>query len=257
MPILAFHSIENRLSFGINNIKPLHFKTLCEFIKATDYDICAIGKYLNADNVSRKLCFTFDDGYKSFIEVVFPILNEFSIPASVFIPAGMIGRKNDWEYSSFLSPREHLSARDIRSLADLGVEIGSHGHSHIALTTLSDRFLRMELEKSKRILEDIAGRSIQYISYPFGRFNARVEAMAMGVGYNRGFSLARLTDGQNGFTLRRSAIYAWDTPYSVSIKAGGGALRVVEQFKERVINFYSGGTILLNRLRGKNLPAGN
>jgi peptidoglycan/xylan/chitin deacetylase (PgdA/CDA1 family) len=254
MAILAFHSIENRSSFGINNYKPSLFKELSEHLKTTHYGICTLDEYLNADDVSHKLCFTFDDGYKSFIEVVFPILNEFSIPASVFIPAGMVGRKNSWEYSSFLCPREHLSAHDIRYLADLGVEIGSHGHSHIALTTLSDRFLRMELEKSKRILEDIAGRSVDYISYPFGRVNMRVEAMAMQAGYNRGFSLARLPGGQYRFTLRRSAIYGWDTPYSVSIKAGGESLRAVEQFKEKVINFYSGGTILLNRLRGKNLP---
>lgn len=254
MAILAFHNLDSQFSLGINNYKPYKFRYLCENIKALGYELYGPGDYLARNCATGTICFNFDDGYKSFMEFAQPILMEFSIPAAVFIPSGMIGRKNSWEYSSFIARREHLSASELRRLVDSGIEIGSHGHSHIALTTLSDRFLRMELEKSKRILEDITGHSVDYLSYPFGRVSGRVEAMALEVGYHRGFSLARLPGDNRGFTVRRSAVYAWDSPYSVSLKIGAGPLRGLEHLKERVINFYSGGTILLNRLRGKNLP---
>ncbi len=255
MAILAFHNTDDRFSIGINNYKPNKLKRLCKYLKVEDYKFCALLEILASPNKQSSLSFTFDDGYKSFLENAIPILKEYSIPATVFISSGMIGRKNSWDYSSFLTPREHLSATDIRRLSGEGVEIGSHGHSHLALTTLSDRFLRLELEKSKRILEDITGRPIKYMSYPFGRVNEKVEAAALEVGYERGFSLAQIPSDGNGFSVRRSAVYAWDSPYTVLKKTGGGASAALERFKENIINSYSGGTILLNRLRGKNLPA--
>ena len=255
MAILAFHNIEDRFSIGINNYKPNKLRLLCEYLKGVGYVFGSISDNLASPDKEASLSFTFDDGYKSFIETAYPVLKEYSIPATVFIPSAMIGRKNSWEYSSFLTPREHLSATNIRRLSEEGVEIGSHGHSHIALTTLSDRFLRLELEKSKRILEDLTGQPINYISYPFGRVNKKVETAALEVGYERGFSLARIPSGGSGFSIRRSAVYAWDSPYSVLKKTGGGAGAAMERFKEHIINSYSGGTILLNKLRGRNLPA--
>lgn len=258
MSILAFHSVDDRFSIGINNYKYNKFNRLCEYLKATDYTLYPLSRYLEGgDDFGKKLCLTFDDGYKSFFETALPVMKGPSIPAAVFIPSGFIGRKNSWEYSSFITPREHLSALEIRRLAESGVEIGSHGHSHVALTRLSDRFLRIELEKSKKILEDIIGRPVDFISFPFGRVNLRVEEMAMAVGYRRGLSLVQTPPGIGGFTLRRSAIYAWDTPYSISAKIGEEPLKTMERFKEKVINFYSGGTILLNQIRGKKLPTAN
>jgi len=84
--------------------------------------------------------------------------------------------------------------------------------------------------------------------------NGRVEAAALEAGYQRGFALGMKAMANSGFTLARSAVYAWDGPYSVMKKAGGGPAATLEHVKERVINAYSGGTILLNRLRGRHLP---
>ena len=44
----------------------------------------------------RAICITFDDGYRSFYDLAFPILKEFHLPATVFVTAGNLAADNMW-----------------------------------------------------------------------------------------------------------------------------------------------------------------
>lgn len=59
-------------------------------------------------------------------------------------------------------------------IVELGHEVGSHTCTHQDLTKLSRTRLRYELRESKRFLEDITGKEILGIAYPYGFFNTRV-----------------------------------------------------------------------------------
>lgn len=254
MAILAFHNISKSFSIGVNNYKPNKLKELCDHLKGMNYVFVSLEDYLKNSGDNRLISLTFDDGLKSFLKNAYPILNSMNIPSTLFIPTYYIGKKNSWDYSSWVSPEEHLMADDVKKLSRAGVEIGSHGHSHISLAHLSDRYLKIELEKSKKILEDVTAKPVKYISYPFGRFNGNVEAMAFDAGYHRGLSLAMSPGSNAGFTLPRPAVYCWDTNYSIRAKIGGGVLSGLERIKEKTMNYYAGGTILLSKIMGKNIP---
>ncbi|MCX6829710.1 MAG: polysaccharide deacetylase family protein [candidate division Zixibacteria bacterium] len=253
MAILTFHHITDDLPLGLNQCSARRLKTILKAILDSGFKIIPLAEYVIAEDNSKLVAITFDDGYESFYSVAFPIFQEMNMPAAVFVPYNHISKTNSWDYTGRLRQISHLSAEQIKALSDSGIEIGSHGLSHISLKGLSNRLLRLELEKSKKGLEDITGREIKFISYPFGRFNEKVEKFALEVEYSRGFSLSFLRKSPSGFTLPRHAVYITDTPYSVLNKTGSGVMARLERLKGAIINTYAYGTIFLNRLRPGHL----
>ncbi|MFH2035094.1 MAG: polysaccharide deacetylase family protein [Candidatus Zixiibacteriota bacterium] len=253
MSILTFHSVENKFHPGINNYSPHRFENMLKNLKAEGFCFRSLSDYLNNSHPDN-IAVTFDDGYESFALNVIPVLQELNIPASLFIPFNYMGRKADWDFASKIFNNNHLSREQLIEIASHNIEIGSHGLSHTSLTDLSPRMLEIELRHSKTGLEDIIGRPVKYISYPFGRYNAEIENRCADSGYQNGFSLSYLTRTKYNFTHPRFAVYATDTTYSVIKKIKAGLLQNIEKLKGAVINSYAGGTIILNRLRRQDNP---
>jgi len=251
MPILAFHNNSFGFLAGLNNYAPSRFKKLLQFLIDSEYQIASLKDYIETSDKKNLVVLTFDDGYESFYQNVFPILNEMKIPATIFIPSHFIGKINSWDYTGNLLPAKHLSKTQIEELSRNQITIGSHGLSHRCLTNLTDRLLTIELTKSKEIIENIIGKKISFISYPFGRFDSHVESIAFKAGYRQGLSLSHLAQKRSNFTLARYAIYAFDTFYSISKKLKSGPLNGLEKIKGAIMNSYAAGTIALNRLRRK------
>lgn len=250
MPILAFHNCSPGLFNGFNNYSPNRFANLLKFINEAGFEFVDLHDYIDDGQKANQVVLTFDDGYESFYQYVYPILKSMSVPATVFIPADFIGKTNKWDYTGLVFPSKHLSEEQIIELSNNKVTIASHGLAHRCLTQLSDRLLRIELARSKEILEDIIGRKTSFISYPFGRFNRKVELMAVELGYRYGLSLSLNKREEGGFTLSREAVYAFDTPYSIMNKLKKGGLNRIESLKGSIMNAYAGGTIFFNNLRG-------
>ncbi len=249
MPILAFHNIDNHFHPGINAYSPRRLRDLISTLQDTGNTFIKLSDYVGNDPSPRKISVTFDDGFESFYENAFEILTDLSVSATIFIPAAYIGKPNSWDYTSLFRKSNHLSATRIRNLASKNMEIGSHGHTHTNLRQLSDRLLKIELERSRKTLEDITGKKVRFLSYPFSRFDDRVECFCLEAGYERGFSLSHLKRSRIGFTIPRFPVYSIDTLYSISKKLSGGAMSKIEMIKGAIVNSYSNGTILLNRFR--------
>ena len=250
MAILAFHKTEPGLSLGINNCKPQRFSALLQSLKALDYQFHTLPNFLEKYDTGEIVSLTFDDGFESFYLNAYPIIRKLSIPATLFMPAGYIGKTDLWDYSGIFRKSRHLDLNQLRELSNNGVEIGSHGYFHTSLTGLSNRLLKIELERSRKKLEDIIGRPVRYISYPFGRFDERVEAMAIEAGYERGFALSSFKQSLTGFTKNRFGIYSIDTLFSIRKKISNNNL---ERIKGSIINSFASGTILLNKFRPNNI----
>jgi peptidoglycan/xylan/chitin deacetylase (PgdA/CDA1 family) len=66
------------------------------------------------------------------------------------------------------------------------VKIGSHGKSHIDLTKCDEKILEKELVYSKKYLEDLLGKTVDSISFPYGASNIKVKTAAEAAGYSKG-----------------------------------------------------------------------
>ncbi len=76
-----------------------------------------------------------------------------------------------------------LTKADLKELAEEGVEIGSHSHTHSILTNLTPEEVDHELTLSKSILEDVCDMKIDVLAYPNGMVNPAVAAAASRAGY--------------------------------------------------------------------------
>lgn len=90
-------------------------------------------------------------------------------------------------YVAFNAPLEpEISEEEIRTLDDMGVEIGSHTLSHRLLTEIPQNEVAAELIDSKKRLEDILGHSIEAISFPLGYHNDLILQTWKQAGYRLG-----------------------------------------------------------------------
>ncbi|UCD94103.1 MAG: polysaccharide deacetylase family protein [Candidatus Zixiibacteriota bacterium] len=249
MAILAFHDTDTRFHFGLNNYHPARLKRLLSNLKASGYRPVSLDNYISRPDEKTLVGLSFDDGFESFYRFALPLLAELEMTATVFVPFDFVGRTAGWDYTYFLRAVSHMNREQIIEAANCGFEIGSHGCWHIDLSGAPERLVKIELERSKKGLEDMIGRRVRFLSYPFGRFNGTVECLALETGYDRGFSLSSFKKSRHQFTTARFAVYSTDNTYSVLKKVEGGTLGRLEKLKGAVINSYARGTILFNKLR--------
>jgi peptidoglycan/xylan/chitin deacetylase (PgdA/CDA1 family) len=105
-------------------------------------------------------CLSFDDGDKSWVKVLLPILTELSIPATFFPIASSVDSH---------AGSSRLTWQDCRELAAHGMSFGSHSLTHRPLASLSDSEAQSELYDSKAEIEDQLGQPIVDFSAPYGR----------------------------------------------------------------------------------------
>ena len=236
-----------KISFGVTNYSPARLRRLLKFLTHLEYGFAP-----GESATSACIRMTFDDAYEHLAEYLPPLMDEFNLRPLVFVPTAYIGKENSWDYSSGISPVKHLTAEQIKALARSGVEFGSHGHRHVDLTGLSDDGLREDLRTSKAILEDMLGTGIESLSYPFGRFNAKVGEVSSELGFRRGYTMSFPGPEDQTMTRGRYPVYAYDSPFTVRQKLAGGPLKSVERLKTQMTNKLSGGTILWNRWFGRS-----
>src|SRR6185436_6186310 len=110
-----------------------------------------------------------------------------------------------------------MTWKQIREMADAGVDVQSHSLSHPYLTRRMHRsldeeayakWLRHELRESRRILEKETGRAVEFLAYPYGDFDGFVARQAAAAGYEGAFTcvFGRVRPGADLFRINRVVI---------------------------------------------------
>jgi peptidoglycan/xylan/chitin deacetylase (PgdA/CDA1 family) len=185
IPGLLFHSILPKPALGAEmSLYPLdRFEKFCIALKQHGYHGVTLGKARNASptaSANKPVLITFDDGLQSVYLHAHPVLERHGLKATVFCVGGLYGEKSSWDV---FAGKRHLTREQIRNLATYGHEIGSHTCSHAYLPYLDDGSLRRELSDSKRRLEDIIGKEVTSLSFPFGGWNRHIWEIAQETGY--------------------------------------------------------------------------
>jgi peptidoglycan/xylan/chitin deacetylase (PgdA/CDA1 family) len=126
----------------------------------------------NASPGKDSLSLTIDDGDISILTTALPLLQEYRIPATVFLATGLVGTPG------------FLTWSDVRECRRGGISFQSHTHTHTLLASLSDADIRKELELSKQTLEDALGEPVEGLALPGGSGDlGLIGNMARDVGY--------------------------------------------------------------------------
>ncbi len=90
-----------------------------------------------------------------------------------------------------IQDRELMTEDQISEVAAHQISIGSHGHTHQALSCLDDCQHEAELMVSKKLLEQMTGHEVKSVSYPFGLHQyipPSIQDAARKCGYQLGFT---------------------------------------------------------------------
>jgi peptidoglycan/xylan/chitin deacetylase (PgdA/CDA1 family) len=116
----------------------------------------------------RAALVTFDDGYRSVLERGLPVLRKLDCPGVVFVPAALVGGNAEFD-RGVSEPLEALCDWDeLRELDAAGVSVQSHGLEHLALSKLDTERLTAELQRSKAMLEQELGKTVEVFAFPYG-----------------------------------------------------------------------------------------
>jgi len=150
---------------------------------------------------------SFDDGWKSNYDNVFPVLKKYNIPATIFVATKGIADGYYWFTRAFqnrdsslynevgdlwtmsnqervkiieqLPPykgaRSTMNPEEIREMTNSGlVHWGNHTHDHVMSDNCTDEELAEEIEKCEQIMKEITGKDCHFIySYPNGNYDDR------------------------------------------------------------------------------------
>jgi peptidoglycan/xylan/chitin deacetylase (PgdA/CDA1 family) len=167
----------------------------------------------------RTVVVTFDDNYRSVLELAKPILDRYGIPGTLYVPSDWPGDPRPMRWPGIdrwlgtpHEPELHsLTWEELRALADTGWEIGSHTCSHPRLSELDDAELARELRDSKATIEARLERPCTSIAYPYGDVDARVEAATAAAGYAGGGAIPRVLYRPRPLCWPRTPIFHEDT----------------------------------------------
>lgn len=152
--IYMFHSIHD------GETLPKEFKTNKEsFEKFLESEL----RKRKASSISRIIegkcrgtfAITFDDVFENVYINAYPILQQYNIPFTLFVATGLINKPG------------YLTSEELRKLSqDTLCTIGAHTVNHVRLRT-NDRAYE-EIIESKRKLENILEKEVEFFAYPYG-----------------------------------------------------------------------------------------
>jgi peptidoglycan/xylan/chitin deacetylase (PgdA/CDA1 family) len=158
---------------------------------------------------------TFDDGYADFLGHALPVLRRHGCGATLFVLPGRLGGDNAWDP---LGPRKPLLTADgVRRAAAEGIEIGSHGLTHVDLTRSGEAVLRAEVADSRARLEEVTGGPVAGFCYPYGSVDRRAADAVRDAGYT--YACAIDPGGLGGrYALPRVYVGQHDTAVRLFLK---------------------------------------
>lgn len=177
--------------------KIIELKGLGEFVKTEDMvsmvkgEVPVDGKYFHL---------SFDDGLDCVYRNAAPILNDYGVPAIMFVNSGVINSddqdvRSEWDEAT--NYRIPLKIMDWSALNASGFEVGAHTRNHLRLSEISGNkfLLHDEVYGCKRDIEEAMGRECKYFAWPYGTLSDVDEKSIQEIksaGYEAAFGVYRV-----------------------------------------------------------------
>jgi len=173
----------------------------------------------------HSVAITFDDAFTSVVDNAIPELRARRMPATIFIPAGCIGRRPTWESEAAAQQDiEKVAGADTlrRQMSDL-VSFGAHSMTHPHLTRVSEDQARAEVRDCRDQMFRIFGADVRTFAFPYGDFDQNTVSLCREAGYQRAFSIIpQVTDpAADEFVRGRVAVDPTDGPIEFYLKMSG------------------------------------
>jgi peptidoglycan/xylan/chitin deacetylase (PgdA/CDA1 family) len=113
-----------------------------------------------------------------------PVLDEFGFSSTCYFVAQRLGQHNDWDAQLGIPATPLMDAAALQRWAASGHEVGSHTLDHVHLPAIERDAAWEQIDESKRLLEQIAGTTVESFCYPYGDASKAVQALVRDAGYS-------------------------------------------------------------------------
>jgi len=210
VPILVYHNLGPQ-SKGRLVLDADAFTEQMRYLKREGYRVVSLAEFVEWLRLKRQLpkksvVLTFDDGYHSFRDHAYPVLKQLGFPATLFVYTDYVG-----------AGRNALSWDELKSLAAEGFDVQAHSKTHGDLRRVSGeteaqyaRRMQAELAEPPRLFQSRLGRGVQFLAYPYGRFDDALLARVREEGYAAAFTVRRESNPSfvRPLQISRSQVYS-------------------------------------------------
>lgn len=189
LTVLLFHRVTDLIPEDPLTVSTASFRKLCRLLRRR-FHVVPLSETFRLARVggnwpARLVAITFDDCYRDNLDAA-RVLAEHDLPATFFIPTAFVGTDHVFPWDRNLPRLPNLDWDDVREMARMGFEIGSHTVHHVDLGAVGRDEARRELAESRAVLQERLGKPVRYLAYPFGGVdNLRMEyvPLALELGY--------------------------------------------------------------------------
>src|SRR5881628_5498 len=256
-PVLCYHRVGGPLELGVTRVASSIFARQMTALARAGWKTLTLDQFAERLRPGRSalrtphsaFLLTFDDGYASLAEHVYPILADVGFTATTFLITDYVGRLNTWDVRYTWRRLGHLDWDTIGRWQARGFDFASHTASHQRLTWLSDGQAAAELERSRETLRRRLGlEAARAVAYPFGARDERIERLARATGYELGFGGVSGEPNGSRLNLPRVPVYVWDAG-QVPVGLRGDAIGALGRLIAGVANRCAVGTTMMNVFR--------
>lgn len=194
MSILLFHRVTDEIPEDGLTVGTIWFRRLCRMLQKR-FHVVSLAEFMGfvkrgETPPPRTVAITFDDCYRDNLFAA-RVLADHHLPACFFVPSAYVGTDHVFEWDRALKKMANLSWDEVREMAEMGHEIGSHTATHADLGQVSEDDMRRELIESRARIQQEVGKPVRWLAYPFGlKVNFRAERLPIvyETGYEAVFS---------------------------------------------------------------------
>jgi peptidoglycan/xylan/chitin deacetylase (PgdA/CDA1 family) len=210
VPILVYHNLgpqsKGRLVLGARA-----FEQQMRHLKAEGYRVISLRDFVDFMEQGRQIprrsvIVTFDDGYRAFKDIAYPILKELGFTATLFVYTDYVG-----------AGRNALTWAELGQFAKEGFEIQAHTKTHGDLRRESgepdaqyNRRMKAELSDPQALFRRHLGRPADILAFPYGRWDEDLLKKVTEYGYIAAFTVRRQGNPSFVYPLRghRAQVYS-------------------------------------------------
>lgn len=215
--VLMYHRLMDAAEARVNNhwtaVEQNSFREHLKVLEAFNYTAITFNDlklhFQNEIELPKKpVIITFDDAYKDFYDIGYPLLKEFGMRAVIFALGDRSITENAWDDPSEIDRVPLMSDKELVQLHNEGFEIGAHSCTHPKLTEISLDEAEREIIESKESLERLLGSEINSFCYPFGLENKAIQQIVKDAGFSFGCTVysGPTSFGESLFNIHRITI---------------------------------------------------
>ena len=161
VPVLMYHAVGDEI-WGYSDlfVSAAGMEAQLQYLQENGYETIWFSDLSHIEEYEKPVILTFDDGYDDNYTVLYPLLEQYQVKATIFVIGNAMG-----------SPHK-MTREQVYELAASGlVSIQSHTYTHGNLSAMDEAALRQEMELSNAALAAATGQIPYVLCYPEGKYS--------------------------------------------------------------------------------------